>query len=213
MSSNMDIEMLDYTTENTQLEEEYYEGDEFDDYDTSTCGNFKNTLYHMLYELTEQNLHHLIDKPCVYLIALFINDKWVLKIGRTQNLSARFVSLNNPKWSLYLDKYFNPSYLVPKILPLALFFTNDILTWSNMETSIKKIMLENNLLMKDTDKFGSKSEEITADINSELYDLVLAEFRSKDNVGYTWESEMYVVNDDNIIGYKFDENEEPFWLN
>ncbi len=95
MSSNMDIEMSDYTTENTENvssniqletgEDTYYDGDDFEDYDTSTCGDFQNTLYDMLYELTEQNLHHLIDKPCVYFIALFINDSWFLKLEEQKN--------------------------------------------------------------------------------------------------------------------------------
>ncbi len=75
-------------------------------------------------------------------------------------------------------------------------------------------MLDNNLLTKDTDKFGGKSREITADINCQLYDLVVSEFESKNNLGYTWESDMYIIHEDDIIGYQFgDDEKDKLFLN
>ena len=139
-----------------------------------------------------------------YLVAMYMGREWTLKVGQTKNFYNRIKQLNN-QYEIRGDVLYNYSYDIPRIIPLIVYFTNDIYEMDIIEKVTKNFMNNYNLLTNQTHRFGGKMTEV-GKISSEIYDLFV-NFSNKCSNGVLWESTRYELDDDNTFSYNLNDEQ------
>lgn len=139
-----------------------------------------------------------------YLVAMYMGGEWVLKVGQTKNFYNRIKQLNN-QYEIRGDVLYNYSYDIPRIIPLVVYFTNDIYEMDVIERVTKSFMNNYNLLTNQTHRFGGKMTEVSK-MSSDVYDLFV-NFCNKCTNGSMWESECYELDDNNTFSYNVNDEQ------
>jgi hypothetical protein len=139
-----------------------------------------------------------------YLVAMYMGGEWVLKVGQTKNFYNRIKQLNN-QYEIQGDVLYNYSYDIPRIIPLVVYFTNDIYEMDIIEKVVKKFMNDYNLLTSQYHRFGGTMTEVS-NISSDVYD-VFVNFCNKCENGVMWESTSYELDDDNTLSYNVNDEQ------
>jgi len=149
-----------------------------------------------------------VCESAVYFLLVFIDGQWRFKIGKAENFFNRMKTLNN-QFNIGVNRFVYSNYEIPKILPIAVFFTDSIKITKDIEKTIK------NLYYKDLcgvyDNQMHKSREIY-DIKSEIYDKIM-----ELTIKYSKECKIFCSDKiecrDNDIIYFDDETDNSFTLN
>ena len=142
----------------------------------------------ILYEIREEDK----NKSCIYLLAIYYNNKWILKYGWCFNFQKHMKLLNN-RLHLHCEKLYTKKYYIPKIIPLIILWTNSIDTIIDFEYKFPTIMKDNNLTYHNKIKNCLK-------FDYNVYDTFL-QYGTEHDINNTWETDIYVLNDSNKLIY------------
>jgi len=149
----------------------------------------------ILYEIREEDK----NKPCIYLLAIYYNNQWILKYGWCFHFQ-KHIKLLNKQLDLNCEELFTKKYYIPKIIPLIILWTNSIDTIIDFEYKFPTIMRNNNLqlFVKKSNSTNYIKNSLKFDYN--VYDKFL-QYATDHDIDNTWESDIYVLDDSNQLKY------------
>ena len=149
-----------------------------------------------------------VCESAVYFLLVFIDGQWRFKIGKAENFINRMKTLNN-QFNIGVNRFLYSNYKIPKILPIAVFFTDSIKLTKEIEKTIKYMFYKD--LSRVYDNQLHQSREIY-DINSEIYDKIMEFTRKYSNQCKIFCSDKFECYDNDII-YFDNDTETAFNLN
>jgi len=149
-----------------------------------------------------------IYDSAVYFLLIFIDGEWRFKIGKGENFFNRMKTLNS-QFKVGVNYFFDENYEIPKIIPIAVFFTDSIKLTKEIETGIKYMFYKD--LSGISDYQGHISREIY-NINYKIYDQIMIFVNKYNKNCNIFSSNRFNFEKDNTIYYYDEEQDIGFYL-